>query len=173
MSKKASVNKQQSSTPVLIMVGIAVLGFSAFKENYRIAYSQKSVYSLPHGLYLTELTHDFDRGDVVSFVLESDRINHKKGTNFAKIAAAVSGDKVTVENYKVTVETPEGDVMQYDVDMPYLAQKAGVDVNEYLKTYEVNDGQWFSIGTHRLSADSKLFGLETTNKILGVNYAIW
>ena len=57
--------------------------------------------------------------------------------------------------------------------MPYLTQKAGVPIEDYLKTYEVKEGEWFSLGTHRLSVDSKLFGMETTNKIVGVNYAIW
>ena len=80
---------------------------------------------------------------------------------------------MTVEEYKVTVETPEGEVMTYSVDMPYLTAKAGVPIEDYLKTYEVKEGEWFSLGTHRLSVDSKLFGMETTNKIVGVNYAIW
>nr|WP_282764382.1 S26 family signal peptidase [Alteromonas macleodii] len=157
----------------VLFIGLAYLAFTLFQANYKISYSQKAVYSLPHGLYLTEFSDTFERGDVVAFVLEKDRVIHKKGTNFAKIAAGVPGDKVTVDEYVVTVETPEGDIKTYPVDMPYLTQKAGVPIEDYLKTYEVKEGEWFSLGTHRLSVDSKLFGMETTNKIVGVNYAIW
>ena len=116
----------------VLFIGLAYLAFTLFQANYKISYSQKAVYSLPHGLYLTEFSDTFERGDVVAFVLEKDR-----------------------------------------VDMPYLTQKAGVTIEDYLKTYEVKEGEWFSLGTHRLSVDSKLFGMETTNKIVGVNYAIW
>ena len=167
------LKKHKARLQSIFFIGLAYFAFSLFQANYKISYSQKAVYSLPHGLYLTEFSDTFERGDVVAFILEKDRVIHKKGTNFAKIAAGVPGDKVTVEEYKVTVETPEGEVMTYSVDMPYLTAKAGVPIEDYLKTYEVKEGEWFSLGTHRLSVDSKLFGMETTNKIVGVNYAIW
>lgn len=157
----------------VLVIGLAYLAFTLFQSNYKISYSQKAVYSLPHGLYLTEYSDTFERGDVVAFILEKDRVIHKKGTNFAKIAVGVPGDKVTVKEYEVIVETPEGEVHTYPVDMPYLAGKAGVHLADYLKSYDVKEGEWFSLGTHKLSVDSKLFGLETTNKIVGVNYAIW
>lgn len=167
------LKKHKARLQSILFIGLAYFAFSLFQANYKISYSQKAVYSLPHGLYLTEFSDTFERGDVVAFILEKDRVIHKKGTNFAKIAVGVPGDKVTVEEYKVTVETPEGEVMTYSVDMPYLTGKAGLSIEDYLKTYEVKEGEWFSLGTHRLSVDSKLFGMETTNKIVGVNYAIW
>lgn len=157
----------------VIVIAISLLAYSLFQSNYKISYSPNAIYSLSHGVFLTEYSDTFERGDVVRFVLQEQRAIYPPGTDFAKIAAGVPGDTVIVSEYAVTVITPEGQETKYSVDMPYLTWKAGVDIQNYLKTYELKEGEWFSLGTHRLSVDSKLFGPESMDKIVGINYAIF
>jgi conjugal transfer pilin signal peptidase TrbI len=147
--------------------------FFHISQSYRLNISNQEYHCLEHKVLLTRLNGNWERGDIVAFVLQKDLpLWFKKGQGLMKIAAAIEGDTVIVEPYQVTIITPENKTITYSTDISVVTNHAKIEPLDVVKTFVIPKGQFFALGTKHESYDSKFWGTASVDSIKGVGYGL-
>lgn len=118
-------------------------------------------------LLIDELTYYFrepKRGEVIVF-----KYPKNEKTFFIKRIIGLPGEKVIIENGKIKIITPKGEVLNLKED--YINVKMGLDYFEK----ELKEGEYFVMGDNRnFSYDSRSWGAVPKKDIIGlVRLRLW
>jgi conjugal transfer pilin signal peptidase TrbI len=154
------------------MLTLAVLVLS-FSSRYQISFTQSATACLPITAAMIDTKNRTPkRGHLMSFLIRKAEPYFAQGTNFVKIAAGISGDKVTIDIDGVTVTSPEGVVTRYETSASRMLAYTKLSEKDIKREFIVPEGQYFALGTLPASFDSRYWGLVEQSDVIGVGYAL-
>ncbi|KZL22683.1 S26 family signal peptidase [Pseudovibrio sp. Ad37] len=151
---------------VMVLLFVAAEAFSA---RYRIAYDPQKVKCLPnYSVYLLD-TWDTsrERGGLYFFDARGFEPIFQDGTRLVKILSALPGDHVQVSHDGVFVNSSNL------AKGLALADKLGSDPKDFLVSGTLQEGNYWFLGEHELSFDSRYWGAVDNDQILGRAYPIY
>ncbi|UJF20233.1 signal peptidase I (plasmid) [Vibrio sp. SS-MA-C1-2] len=143
-------------------------------SRYSIAFTgSKTTGCLPVDVALIDNWNtSIKRGQLIYFRSENAEPLFANNTKFLKIAAALEGDQVTINKDSVIV-TNRSYSREYAVDATRMLNYLNWPLSMIEKTFTVEVGQVFALGTLPSSFDSRYWGTVSTKNIEGVAYAIY
>mgnify|MGYP000418655927 CR=1 FL=1 len=145
-----------------------IVGWKFFEQNYRISIDPQKERCLPHLLSLIDL-HDQDihTGDMVAFTASGIEPVIEDGTKMIKLVVGEAGDQIEI--------TKDGVMLVNDQEVArgmYYATIRDIDLSKYAGKRTLSDGEFWVIGTHYKSLDSRYWGVLRDEQIIGKAFKI-
>ncbi|MGH0003612.1 S26 family signal peptidase [Pseudovibrio ascidiaceicola] len=153
----------------LSIVVVFFVSAEAFSARYRIAYDPQEVKCLPdYSVYLLD-TWDTsrERGGLYFFDARGLEPIFQDGTRLVKILSGLPGDQVEVKEDGVFVNSTNL------AQGLALASKLGSNPEKFLVSGTLQEGNYWFLGEHELSFDSRYWGAVNDDQILGRAYPIF
>lgn len=164
--------------PYLVLLAIAIPAVEYVKDRFRIHIATGLEICLPERFFLVDLyDHEIGRNDLVFFGSDS-RLEpvHESGTNIIKMAAAVSGDSISVAENRVSVTNSDTGREQVWGSLPRLdkvIEQTPLTKDMILREETLSEGEFFVIGTMPKTFDSRYWGQLNQDQIKGKAYALF
>lgn len=166
--KKESWKRFITKVMLLLVVMVAVGAFAS--KRYQIGYDFQNISSIPgKRLYVIDKwDNELEIGKRYAFKSQGLEPIFDDGSIMVKILEAGPGDLVAVDNsYQVVINnTP---TVYRGLDQ---ATRIGQDKDSFVGEGELSDDEFWFMGTHRLSFDSRYYGAVSLKQVIGRAYPI-
>ncbi len=146
---------------IAIFFLIFIQGIYLFKQSYGLGISLTP--SLPYYVFIINKKNlDFKKDDLIVFKYPGENIySYKKDEQFVKIAACFPNDYLTVnDNYEYFCNSK-------NIGKAPLKDGKGMELQHFIFNGIIPENEYFVIGTHPKSWDSKYWGFVSKNQITG------
>ena len=146
---------------IAIFLMIFIQGVYLFKQSYGLGISLTP--SLPYYVFIINKKNlDFKKDDLIVFKYPGTKIySYEEGEQFVKIAACFPKDNLTVnENYEYFCNGK-------NIGKAPLQDGKGIELQHFIFNGIIPENEYFVIGTHPKSWDSKYWGFVSKNQITG------
>jgi len=155
----------------LVLLSAAMVALGSFASiRYQLGYDFQEISSIPgKRLYIIDKwDKELVKGDRYAFKSKGLEPVFEDGSIMVKILEATPGDRVEVTNsHQVIIN---GKATEYHG----LAQseRIGQDASSFVGKGKLEDGEYWFMGTHRLSFDSRYYGSVSPDQIIGRAYPV-
>lgn len=152
---------KKSILPFFIVLGIIAHGVYLFKQNYHLGISLTP--SLPHTLFfVNKKDKKFTKDDYIVFSYPGQTIYaYKNGEAFVKVAKCFPNDILT------TTKDLTYFCNDKKIGQAYLQDSKGNKLPHFVYNGTIPHNNYFVIGTHPKSWDSKYWGFVSSDEIMG------
>jgi len=164
--------KNKTSKKQIILALIILFGFygalQQFKKNYYIGINESN--SVDGTIFLISKDTN-SSGKYLVFLYEGEEYHqYKKGKKFIKKIACYPGQKLTFTDNNTTYD--------YYCDNKFIAKakkkdSSNLKLPHFAFTGVIPKQQYFMVGTHEKSFDSRYWGFVNQNKITGKAVKLW
>lgn len=158
----------------------AALGFTVFfgisSKQYEIGPATSAAHCLYSSFFVIDKADSqLSRNKLIAFkqTIHNDILPQANDQVWIKRLVGLPGDTVQVELRKVTVTNENGSSFEYPLDATQLLQVIDYSISDITKTITLSDGEIFLIGETSGSFDSRFWGPQNINNIIGTGYALF
>jgi conjugal transfer pilin signal peptidase TrbI len=144
---------------IAIFLMIFAQGIYTFKQSYGVGFSVTP--SLPYYVFLIDKKHlSFKKNDLIVFKYPGENIyNYKKDEQFVKIASCFPGDNLEVKDFEYFCNAKS-------IGIAFSKDGKGKELKPFIFSGIIPKNEYFVVGTHPKSWDSKYWGFVSKERIV-------
>lgn len=153
-----------------LLAGCLAISVTWFQSRFLIAFDKQTDPCFEWRLFLVDTSRTVpQKGELIAYSALNMAPAVEDGQLAVKMAVGLPGDEISVSEHETRINQQP----RFRSGLGLLYKLPGKAVADFERTFSVQDGQYFGMGTTPSSYDSRYWGTISDSQIVGIAHPIW